>query len=254
VKPSSLAPERILAFGSPGSGKSKGWGDIAQMYRVTGTTGHFHVLSTEDQTSRVRDAYPPSETDPGWDANVTVHECRDWPGLEAATKTVLAAVTGDDWVIIDELGKPWEWVSQYYDDTRPKKRAVSDDPFALEDGPKRDAEAWVAIKKVYYRWLNGIMLDRPWHVYACAHEDALRVEGGWKDSDDAVNVFKYIGYRAVTEKTAPYMLKSVLWCRRTARDKWVITTVKDPARDYLHDQPVLTFPATYLLSVAGWDL
>jgi hypothetical protein len=253
MKPTSAAPERILAFGSPGSGKSKGWGDTAQMYRTTQTPGHFHVLSTEPGTmERMRDAYPATDTDPGWDQNITVHQARDWQQLEAVTSAFVDTLTSDDWCVVEELGKPWEWVRNYYDQTRPnyKPRGSGTDPFALEVEVQRN---WDSIKSVYYAWLNSLIMS-PAHVYCVAHEDALRVEGGWKDSDEAIAMYKYIGVRAVTEKTAAYSLHSVLWMRRTGARQWVIKTVDDHARDYLDDTPVTSFPMTYLLGPGGWSL
>lgn len=253
MKPTSAAPERILAFGSFGSGKTKGYTDIAQMYRTTGTAGTFHIISTEGQIARVRDNYPTTDTDPGWDTNITVYEVTDWLSLQASTTKMLEAVGPEDWVVIDELGKPWEWVRNYYDETRPGYRPMGSgtDPFAVDVEPTRN---WDSIKKVYYSWVNSITLNTPWHVYACAHEEPLRVEGGWKDSDEAINTYKYIGVRAGTEKNAPYALYSILWVRRTGAQKWSVTTVKDPSREYLSDAQVVSFPVTYLLGPAGWEL
>jgi hypothetical protein len=255
VKPSTTAPERILAFGGFGSGKTKGYCDIAQMYRQTNTPGTFHVLSTVGQVARVSLGYPQTDIDPGWDTNVTVHEVRDWPSLAAATKEIRSIAGADDWIVIDELGKPWEWCGRYYDETRPGYRADGGtDPFALEVIPERDYKAWVQIKNVYYRWINSIALDQQWHTYACAHEDALRVEGGWQDSDEAIATYKYIGMRAVTEKTAPYIFQTILWMRRAGASQWVATTVKDPSREYLTSTPLASFPMTYLLGPAQWTL
>jgi hypothetical protein len=253
VKPTSAAPERILAYGAPGSGKSRGWATIAQMYRQTNTPGHFHVLSTEAWTmDRMKDGYPPTDSDPGWDENITVHEATNWLELEAAGREVAKVMTRGDWVVLETLTSPWEWVRNYYDETRPGYKPIGTgaDPFQVEVEPNRN---WDSIKQVYYAFINQFHLSDV-HLYACAHEETLRVDGFRPHSPEAIKVFKYIGAKAVTEKTAPYVLHSVLYMQRAGAKKWTVTTVDDHERDYLAAEEVTSFPFTYLLGPGGWTL
>ena len=215
MKAASVAPEHILIFGSPGSGKSHGAAEIARYHRQRSSTAHFHVLSTEVGTwERIAESYPKSDTDPGMATNVTIHPCNDWLSFVKAIETFRDDLTPGDWVIIDELGSPWQWIRDYWTETRPGYTPPDPlNPFDVAEA-EFNADAWTKIKAPYYRALNSL-LHSPAHIYACAHEDDLRVEGGWKSADETISVFKYVGMKAVTEKTAPYSFASVLWARRT---------------------------------------
>lgn len=255
MKAGSETPEAILIYGSPGSGKSRGWAEIARYSRQRGSDATFHVLSTEIGTAtRIGEGYPKTDSDPGWDTNVVVHECRDWPSLIEATQSFQAGLKVGDWVVIDELGAPWQWVRDLWETTRPGYKAPDPtDPFAMLSGVEMNPDAWGKVKGAYYGWLNGI-LTSPAHTYACAHEDELRVEGGWRDSDEAVAAYKFVGMKAVTEKTAAYAFHSIIWARRTGKAQWAITTVDDPGREYATDEPVVDMVLSYLVPVAGWSL
>lgn len=48
MKPSTPRRERILAFGGPGTSKTRSWLTIAEMYRITKTPGKFFHVDTDD--------------------------------------------------------------------------------------------------------------------------------------------------------------------------------------------------------------
>ena len=64
----ALTPEGILSMGVFGTGKTEDHLSIGEVYRLTKTDGHFHILSTEFE--RVLASL---EGPPDWQANTTLY-------------------------------------------------------------------------------------------------------------------------------------------------------------------------------------
>lgn len=252
MKASSKAKEAILAYGIMGSGKSHGWGEIARYYRMRGAPGTFYVVGTEHEAlARMADKYPATEADPGWDTNIVTNDVTDWITLVATTNKYLSELKDGDWFVMEGLGLAWEWVRQLYVETRPGWTPPNPlDPFSVD--PEVDMD-WQKIKTAYYGWVQSI-LTSPAHVYATAHAEPLRVEGRWKDSKEAIDLYSRVGMRAITEKTAGYSFHSVLYMQHPKAKEWTITTVDDHAREHLTDEPISDFVLSWLVPVAGWSL
>jgi hypothetical protein len=255
MKSTSHAPERILAYGLYGSGKTHGWATIASYYRRTDTPGTFYVISCEHGTvDRLRDGYPASDDDPGFDSNVTYDDVHNWSELTKLTDMYLANAVDGDWLVIEGVDKPWQFIQQLWHQT---KGTIGDqsDPFALQEAGEVD---WVKVNAVYRAWIIPI-LQSPAHVYACAPQDAVRVPTGkpkeWADNKQTVEQFARFGYKPAGQKDLGFQFHTVLYMQNPRRGVYTVTSVDDHTRDLLEDHEVNPdFVLGYLVPTAHWSL
>jgi hypothetical protein len=254
MKSTSAAPERILAYGLYGSGKTHSWATIAKFYRLTETSGTFYVISCEhDTVARLRDGYPPSDTDPGFDANVVFEDVHNWGELVALTDKYLPQVTADDWLVIEGVDKPWTYIQSLWHQT---KGTIEDsaDPFALQEAGEVD---WVRVNAVYRNWLVPILRSSG-NLFACAPQEAVRVPTGkpkeWADSKQVVEMFARFGYRPAGQKDLGFQFHTVLLMNNPRHGSYTVTSVDDHTRTLLEDAPIGDFVLNYLVPVAGWEL
>lgn len=249
--PTSRTKERILAFGSYGSGKSAGWAALRDMYLKTDTPGHFHIISTEwEMAHRTAEGYPADE----FDKNATIHEATDYDSIESICLAIAANAGPSDWLVVDSIGNIWSWAQDAYCQHRWGKSFKD----YMAGGGKVQEINWSQVNASYRNIMNPYIVRFPGHKYACAQADTVQMEGGWKDSKEVQEMFGRLGVKPVGQKELGYAFHSVLLFTHPSRDEYKITTVDDPSREKLNGAVVAPLPigfvGTYLLGVAGWTL
>ena len=245
--PRSRAKERILAYGYMGSGKTYGWTEIASMYQQTDTPGTFYVVSTEFQSAeRALEPYPDLE-------NVVIIEALSWDELHSASAAYREAATGDDWLVIDSIAAAWQWVQ----DDHTQERWGKDHARYFGELERGKSEInWQVVNDEYRQFMLPNVIRFPGHVYACTPADELREVTGNKDPEDARirRVFGRFGLKPVGQKDLAYQLHSILLFEQPRHGTFELTTVDDHARKALNHDPIINFPFSYLMGVAGWSV
>ena len=252
--PEMRTREAILAYGEFGSGKSLGWATIADVYRMTETPGHFHIISTEWQRAlQIAEAYP------NFDKNCTIYEVEDFEGLLATSKDIKAVATSDDWFVVDSLGNAQLWVRNEWFDSNMGNRTyrewMGDGGTAKEIGPA----GWVTMTNRYRSWSGPYVERFPGHKYACAQAARTSTEGTFADKGLVKALYERVGWKPEAEKESGYLFRTVLLASKPTADTHELTTIKDsPGRDYLKHVAVAPLPLgivqSYLIDVAKWSL
>lgn len=252
----SAAPERILAMGLWGSGKTHAWVTIAERYRATGTPGHFYVLDTDNTSARSL------ESTPGWEANVTRIDVWDWKDLTENTVKFFESATKDDWLIVDSIDKPWSLCQDYFIEMQFGVDATDFFVQARAANVKGHALAsdygsnWTVINKLYSKWI-GQLIRFPGHVYVATPVQQINQgdqSGKGGDSREVKETFGRYGVRPAGQKNLGFQFHTVLLMQSPSKDEWTVTSVKDRSRELLIASPLFDFPMQYLCGIGGWQV
>lgn len=257
LHPAFPSPERILAFGDPGSGKTTNWLDIAKWSVRTSAPARFFVLDSDFAVDRMLPSYP--EITP----YVSLHTGYDWTDYMAFQKFVLQHATPDDWVIVDFIGAAWAVVQTYYIEQvfhqdignyflqARKDLAKDSKSLAALDG----WVDWSVINPLYKQWVQPLLFKGRYNVYATAQADQLSSDK--KPTEDAQTRSLLLRY-GVKPKGQKELLYQFHTCLLTGRDPRsgarTITTIKDRERVEVSGQVVNSFTLDYLKAIGGWDL
>lgn len=257
LHPPFAEPERILAFGSAGSGKTTAWLDIAKWSVRTGSDAVFYVLDTDFSVGRMIPSYP--EIVP----YVHLSTGYDWNDYMAFLKLVLKSARPQDWVIVDFIGAAWATVQTYY-----VEQVFHQDMgnYFLQARKNLDAKAsslaaldgwvdWSVINPLYKQWVQPLLFKGRYNVYATAQADQL--SGDKKPTEDAqtrATLLQY-GVKPKGQKELLYQFHTVLLTGRDPRSgARTITSVKDRERTEVSGKVVKSFTVDYLKDVGGWEL
>lgn len=242
------ARERILAIGQPGTGKTKGWVDIAKTLHSTKGEGKLYVIDSDDTVERMLDTEASEFAD-----RIEYRVTYDWPQYTDALKHFESVMQPHDWLVADMIGPAWDAVQEYYV-TQVFSQGVDDFFLEARKANKRGAalEGWKdysVINRMYRTWSNALM-QAPGHLYATSPVDAIRA-----DSEDKATASLYgaYGVKPRGQKHVGHIFHTVLWLQQTPRD-WVMTTIKDRGRDYWQGQAITNFALSYLVKTAGWKV
>ena len=246
LKSPHKSPERILAYGGPGAGKTFGWMQIAKA-----TTGHFYVIDT-DQTVL---PYLESEEFAELEGRITYVEPWDWSEYIDFLKEHRSAIKPGDWMVVDMMSEPWNEVQRYFVD---QVWGEEEGDFWLkyakqvnqnDGGSKTPFDGmvdWQAIKKLYKRFQMAL-LKQPGHLYLATGEKQLHHH----DSSATKRTYERYGngFKPDGEKTLGHIVRTVL---RFTNQRF--TTVKDRQREYHQGKKIDNFARDYLRDVAGWKV
>lgn len=255
------AKEAPLLFGSIGSGKSDGWASIADVYRKTGTPGHFHILETVHEASDVI-----AEGYPDFDENCTIYEATDWDSLVAISQKANEAATPNDWIICETIGNAQVWSRD--DWFKANRGGLTMKEFQAEGHSMKEIkpDGWLQMDSIHREWLNTYILGFPGHRLATAGADQVRTEQGFADNKAIRDMFGLLGIKAIGHKDLGYVFRSILYMSHPGNKEWTISTVDDPKRPHLEDAPAEArfdvehgillppFVASWLIPCAGWRL
>lgn len=255
VPPSNMQTrEAVLLYGLYGSGKSLGWATLADMYRLTKTPGHFHIISTEwERALQIAESYE------NFYENCTIHEVEDFATLMEASVKVRDLGVRDDWLVIDSIGNAQTWTRDEYFNANMAGKSYRE--FLGSGGAAKDvgAAGWIQMDNRYKSWINPFVVRFPGHKFACAQADPVNTEGAWADKGAIRNLFGRIGMKPVGQKELSYVFRSVLLASNPAKGDYELTTVKDsPGREYLTNEKIAPLPfgfvKTFLMDCAGWSI
>jgi hypothetical protein len=239
------APERILAFGGPGAGKTTNILHIAR--RVPDAT--FYVIDSDGAFQRMLSG---SNADL---KNIDVTDVYEWPEYTNALDRVLDNAKPGDWVVSDMINPAWEAVQSFFTDQvfgKDIDRFFLEARAASKKGSAFDGRKdWTVINKLYRNWANRLTLkasNKGVHTYATASVTGLQ------DDDDKklIETFGRYGMKPTGQKENPHRFHTILWMTRSKAGGWQATTVKDREREELDHHTITNFATDYLVKVAGW--
>ena len=270
--------ERILLFGSPGSGKSYAWLSILQMYERTNTEGRFWIIDNDRGASRMMVGFPE-----------LMERCRIWTpssfdDYRPINEEIKEKAVEGDWIIIDMLSNVWSmlpgwWIENAYQDNqwdywvearRQLKAAEETDTKAEKSFDGQSNVDWNYIKKAYNGWEKAITLNAPCHVMALAAEKEV-VSYFDKSGEKQAHYAKTNNMSPEGEKHAPHRFHTEMRIAKRAGKRAgsvasrEITMVKDRGREHIWEERGgrgLTlelsegpkFAMDYLKRVGGWKI
>lgn len=254
-------PERILTFGTMGSGKSQGMAKIA-CYMPPGI--HVHVLDNDGSWPRILAGDEFRHL-----TNVTVHQldATDFQSHVDIVQSLRPQLSPKDWLVCDLITPTWEAVQSWYTDTvfhqsideyflavraqmKTTKQGGDDKTLGAFEG----FTDWPIVNKVYQRRWMRPLTSVPCHVYCIAEADKVS-EGGrgmTGDSKDTKALFGPYGAKPKGQKVTGHRFATVLLMKKERVGGWTMTTVKDIGRATVENLPVTNFAVDYLLKIAKW--
>lgn len=249
-------PERILAFGPGGAGKTTAVGTIAAHC----PDATFWVADTDVSFAYERLVW--TEV-PFTEGQWQFRELDEWKAWESFTDEVITK--GDpknDWLVIDSATWLWTEVQSWFSE---ETRGVDVDEFLvqLRKDVKGDRAAfmqavgaqanWDIINSVYNRKVNKVL--RGWRgnvMMLCEADPTVK-----KDEQDRDNsVYAPFGLKPRGQKGIHYVMRTTL-CLARDKGKYKVWTVKDQGREDMDGVTVPEpdeggFAGLYLPKYGGW--
>lgn len=237
--------ERILVYGSAGSGKTYSWLSLARANKEVS----FHCIDTDASVPRMlntefRDLL-----------NVEVYPARKWDKLEIALALIEQKAHKEDWLVVDMICSCWDFAQAHFVEQIFGKKI--DDYYMearknLKQGKQLQAiggwDGWSVINKFYQDWTNRICYDLPYNVFLAAKSVSLTTS----DDQEVKDIFESIGAKPEGEKRNHYRVHTVLYFAHTI-DKYLMTTAKDRGRKKFFAEPVIDFAKQYGEIMRGGD-
>ena len=231
--------ERILAYGSAGSGKTEAWLSLARLY----PEAVFHCIDTDASIDRML------QTEFSDLSNVKVYLARTWQKCEIALALIEKEANTGDWVVIDMLDSLWDFVQGYFTDQVFNKKI--DDYFlqfrkSVKDPDKLEAlkgwTDWIVINKIYQDFINHLCYDL---LQLNVFFTAKSAKFDKKEDQTIKDFFEDVGAKPEGEKRNYYRVHTVLYFIHNTGG-YFITTLKDRGRKRFFAEPVQNFGEQYL--------
>lgn len=273
LHPTDPAPERILALGPAGSGKTTNLLNIARMSKATKSQSQFHIMDSDFAMDRMISGYPELPFtifgDPGFqhpDPTLIIYPVYEWREYERALAEIKFKAGPGDWVSVDFISNAWPAVQENFamevfgQDIASyflKARKTLDDK-AKSLGALEGWTDWQVINAMYRKWVNTLLFRGRYHLYCTAKTEALSNEK--KPTEDAATrqLFLRYGIKPVGQKDLPFQFHTLMLTGLESTPgqtpKHVLTTIKDRERPLLDGQEVKNFTQDYLVNVAKWAL
>lgn len=261
--PTTMARERVCAYGGAGVGKSNDFYTIARLALLTKSDAIFYVIDTDVSAWRMlTDPAFSSLLSDGEPLNIVVHEVEDWDELMAAMVKVNALMRPQDWLMVDMISPCWDWVQakftekvfsknldDYFLEARKAAKASGSDGNAFEGW-----KDWPVINAMYNRFTT-LLLKCKGNLYCTAEQKKV----GDMTEKDTKAMFAGIGQMPVGQKRTPHIFQTVIHKTKTVRPghptTWEMnSTPKDRSRQNWTGEAVGDFAKDYLVKTAGWKL
>lgn len=259
LRPPIKPRERILCFGTGGTGKSTGILEIARLC----PDDTFYVADSEisNYDRLLATAFTDVE-------NVEVTPCTEWQEWVDFVAKTNAAMSRDDWMVIDMITPLWDavqgWfidkvhgsdIEDFFIEKRIAQQKVRDSAKKGDDAAnKRGFSAingedgdWQVINKQIFRLYND-MMKCPGHWYWTAEQDKISKE----DDKEVKAAYGAYGIKPKGQKKMPHVPMTSIWLTKSRVGAWAMTTIKDRGRTEVEDEPVENFARDYLMEIAGW--
>lgn len=253
--------ERILAFGTAGTGKSTALLEIARLC----PTDQFYVADSEifNYERLLATAFVDVERV----GNVHITACTEWPEWVEFVAKTNSVMGRDDWLVVDMMTPLWDavqgWfiekvhgtdIDEFFMEKRVMQQRARDSAkskggevgkgFSAINGEDGD---WQVINKQIFRLYND-MMKCPGHWYWCAEQDKI----GKDDDKEVKAAYGAYGVKPKGQKKLPHVPMTSLWLTKSRVGAWAMTTIKDRGRVEVEDEPVRNFAREYLMGIAGW--
>lgn len=272
-------PERIMAGGGPGVGKTKAWLDIA----ASVPEATFHVIDPDDGVKRVWRTKDFADVKnvkyyftPKWFTEDLAQfekgpklnkqsEPNCWTaGVADAWASIKKDLKKGDWVVVEHLQLLWDLVqSTFSNEVFGKSVGVYflEARKALKDNAKRlDAlQGWIdwpVINRMHNDdFVIPVCFDEPMHhVYMTT--SLSMSDGNMKEDVDIAAFYGDTKIRLEGQKRNPFRMQSIILFKQTGRGKdtryLMNTFIKDRGRDWMTEKPWNDFYFNYLVDIAGW--
>lgn len=269
LHPTDPAPERILAFGPAGSGKSTNILNIAKFAHITKSPARFYIGDSDFAMDRMLSGYPDLPfaiyNDPNFpvkpETRVVVYPLFDWTDYKRFLVDVQKSATPNDWVTVDFIGNAWTAVQENYVQ-QVFHRDIDDYFLGVRQSLDKNASSltalegwvdWSVINPMYKKWVNALLFKGRYHVYCTAKSDNLSSERKPTEDTQTRQLFARYQVKPVGQKDLPYQFHTLLLTGRQG-DKRTITAVKDRERQEVSGKEITNFTNDYLVNIAGWKL
>ena len=251
-----------MAYGGPGSSKTRSWMTVAEMYRKTKTEGKFYVLDTDDAFWANVEEFP-ELADSGI---IEVKDAYEWPQYREIIRDFKARATPQDWIVADLFDKGWETSQNHFaeqtfgmsmDDYFLQKRQEMEDKKKKSKNfqPLEGWVDWVVIKKMHAEWCNDLLFRHQAHVYLAATQKATSRS---MDNKATIDTFGHLGAKPGGEKAiGVHGVNTVLRFSQKDNEEWFMDTAKDRGvREMMSGVQNKNFALDYLLHPdrGGWLL
>lgn len=256
IRPTKPSPERLLLMGAGGSGKTNAWMEwLAAMPDATAwvvdTDNAVERMLEDDRFAHLADRIELCQ----------ILDGADFPLYKEFAQKAVKKMAAGDLFVVDLADKPWDQAQEYY-----TGRVFSEDleeyfltaRIAMEKSGKKGGSAfdgnrdWGVINKLYFGFANNFLRvsQAGGHVVLCTPEEKLR-----EDADrDTQRLYGDVGFKPKGQKQLGHMVHTVIRVvGNQARQRWVMTTVKDRSREAMDGVDLKKFPRDYLVNVAGWE-
>jgi hypothetical protein len=266
--------ERILAFSIGGGGKTHAALQVLRDALAPGQTGWY--IETDPTLDRmledpefaglqVREEFYDGEADDSYtteNGQLVVYHCTSWNAVKDAIVEVWSQAERDDWIVVDNGTKPWDWVQSHYWIT---VIGVEDDEFLLnlrkaqlaDDNEKGRASEgkfneWSFINPHYFKHFNDKIINPPCHLIVTAHQTEYVAAFDDKQKEVA-GLYSQHGVKPKGQKELGGMTHTVLWLTKSKGGEHRMTTIKDRGGRHNYTREVWDdFAQDYLVAVAGW--
>lgn len=258
--PNKLYRERILVYGTAGTGKSYNFYTIARTAAKTGSDAIFYVVDTDVSVGRmVSDPDLAVLFDDAGDLrNIKFTDVYDWETLNAAVDEYQKIMRPQDWLMIDMTTVTWQWVQDYF--TRSVYKADKSDYFinrrAQEAAANKEGRMfegnldWTYINGLYGDFKNKI-LRNPGHVYCTAEAKALDSKNADKQTK---LMFGNLGITPAGQKGMPFLFHTNLLVSAFKPGEFKMTSAKNRSLPPLESESVGDFSISFLIKNSGWRL
>lgn len=282
LHPSSRRRERILVFGVGGSGKSHAYAQIAAtmddgrtMYVIETDPTLDAILEHPDlEGVGVREAWRDGAEDQTWvnyldpDGPIVVYRATNWPAVRDAMAEVWARATFEDWIVVDNITGPWEWVQAWY---WQEVVGQESDEFLLDIRKAQLAELeagkgtsgekaieskfneWSFINPHFTKHFTERILNPPCHLYLTAEQTDV-VKHFDEKQKETWGLYGMLGTKPKGQKKSGHLTHTVLHFQKAKTGEYKMTTVKDRGgRAEWTREPWTDFTYDYLQETAGWQ-
>ncbi len=249
--------ERLLIYGSYGTGKSKAVLDIAALLQATSTPSTIRILSTDDG--------PPRMLEGGYSSlsNVKVYDCvgfDDFDVIRRSAKSIADDSRPNDWAVIDMANHVWDAAQSYFSE-RAFGKSVDEyflemraqlaakqaaNPKTKNENPFDGWKDWPVIKKLYNAVISDVMFGSKCNV--------IMICGEKKAMDDEDGDYQFVGQVPEGEKHLSHLVHTVIRFTRSKMGVYSMTTIKDREREQMQLLPISNFATQYLIGIAGWKV
>lgn len=273
IRPPRPLRERILGYGGPKCGKSRGL--VSVMARVPDQA--FHIIDNDASYERM--IYSDEFADKlehrvgAEEHGIHLYDVDegDWLAHMVLVDEVAPLLLKNDWFGIDLMTPTWSVaILNWYDHlifgvddhsgyAMQMRKALEDQRTRARDANAKenrtqplydDFRDWGTINPEYRKLYSKIKkINATAHVYLTAEEQLI----GNNDKAEVKELFGHLNYKARGQNAMGHLTHTVIRFH-TTRDGYVLSTAGDRQRELLEEEPYEDFARTYLMGTAGWKV